>query len=93
MVSIYTCGFNLINNQFDWKSALQNYLDFCLFDKDEVVIAINTSEDETLKEVTSFAKGTCIKIVSTNFDYNDPLCVGKIKNEALKIAPIIIVCN
>ena len=45
MFSIYSSAFNLIKNNFDYKEAIDNFCNFA----EEVVIAVNTSEDDTLQ--------------------------------------------
>ena len=81
MFSIYSSAFNLIKNDFNYKEAIDN---FCKF-AEEVVIAVNTSEDDTLQVLQNLSSEyTNLKIISTDFDYADPLLDGKIKNEALQ---------
>jgi len=46
MFSIYTIAFNVVKNQFDFKEAVEN---FCFF-AEEVVVAVNKSEDGTLEQ-------------------------------------------
>jgi hypothetical protein len=80
-ISSYTSGFNLIQNEFDWKKTLLNHMRLA----DEVVVAINTSEDDTLEEVKAFAaERDKIEIIETDFSYLDPDLDGKIKNAALQ---------
>tara|TARA_Y100001937_G_scaffold39911_1_gene56634 strand:- start:171 stop:974 length:804 start_codon:yes stop_codon:yes gene_type:complete len=81
MFSIYSSAFNLVKNNFDYKEAIDNFCNFA----EEVVIAVNTSEDntlETLQELSSEYDN--LKIISTDLSYEDPLVDGKIKNEALQ---------
>lgn len=81
MFSIYSSAFNLIENQFDYKDALEN---FCAF-ADEVVIAVNTSVDDTFKVLSDLQSVySNLVIISTDFSYQDPLLDGKIKNAALQ---------
>lgn len=83
MISIYTSAFNLIKNNFDYKEALFNFSHIA----NELVIAVNTSEDETLEVLKKEAQDIqrCfVKIVPTDFSYSDPLLDGKIKNAALQ---------
>lgn len=79
---IYTSGFNLIQNGFDFRSALDKFIAFA----DEVVIAINTSDDDTLAQVLKYSedKTDKLKIVLTAYSYDDPDLDGKIKNAALQ---------
>jgi GDP-D-mannose dehydratase len=50
MFSIYTSAFNLIKNKFNYRFYIQNFSQFA----DEVVIAINTSEDNSVNEVRDY---------------------------------------
>lgn len=83
MISIYTSAFNLIKNKFDYKDALFNFSNLA----NELVIAVNTSEDDTLEVLKEEARQNTkcnIKVISTDFLYTDPLLDGKIKNAALQ---------
>ena len=81
MFSIYSSAFNLVKNNFDYKEAVDN---FCKF-AEEVVIAVNTSEDNTLEALQSLSSEyDNLKIISTDLSYEDPFVDGKIKNEALQ---------
>ncbi len=83
MFSIYASAFNLIKNNFDYKGALNNFSAFA----DEVVLAINTSEDNTFEVLQSYIteKGyTNVVLIQTSFDYKDNEFDGKIKNAALQ---------
>jgi hypothetical protein len=82
MFSIYTSAFNLIKNKFNYRFHIQNFSQFA----DEVVIAINTSEDNSVNEVQDYVIENCdnVYILETNFSYEDPLLDGKIKNAALQ---------
>jgi hypothetical protein len=83
MFSIYTSAFNLIKNKFNYKFHIQNFAQFA----DEVVIAINTSEDNSVNELRDFVIDNCnnVSILETSFSYDDPLLDGKIKNAALQV--------
>jgi hypothetical protein len=81
--SSYTSAFNLIKMGFDWQSSLLNYSQFM----DEVVIAINTSSDNTFEILNKFIEDqnlTNIILCQSSFDYNDPAFDGKIKDFALQ---------
>ena len=81
MFSIYSSAFNLVKHGFDYKEALHNFCNFA----EEVVIAVNSSEDQTLETLQSLcSEYPNLKIISTDFSYEDPLLDGKIKNEALQ---------
>ena len=82
-ISIYSTAFNIIKNEFNYEDAIKNYLYYA----DEVCLAINTSEDDSLKEVKKFIienNFRNVKIIETNFNYDDPFCYGKIVNAALQ---------
>jgi hypothetical protein len=80
MFSIYSSAFNLIKNNFDYIESINN---FCRF-ADEVVIAVNKSEDNTFEALNSLNLNN-LKLIETDFSYQDPLLDGKIKNEALQV--------
>jgi|LakMenEpi03Aug12_release.lakeMendotaPanAssembly.Ray.scaffolds.fasta_scaffold30177_8 hypothetical protein len=81
MISIYSSAFNLIKNNFDFVFSINNFCNFA----NEVVIAVNTSEDDTLSSLINLTNTyKNLKIISTNFSYEDPLLDGKIKNESLQ---------
>jgi uncharacterized protein YxjI len=81
MFSIYSSAFNIIKNDFEYESFVNNFCQFA----EEVVIAVNKSEDDTLSALEDLQiKNNNLKIISTNFSYEDPLLDGKIKNEALQ---------
>ena len=81
--SSYTSAFNLVKRGFDWQNSILNYSQFM----DEVVIAINTSEDDTFETVSKFLEEKGISNVilcQCSFDYSDLAFDGKIKNFALQ---------
>lgn len=79
--SIYSSAFNLIKNNFDYRGAIKNFTSFA----EEVVIAVNSSEDDTFRVLSNFQIDfPNLKIISCNFSYDDPLLDGKIKNFALQ---------
>jgi len=80
-ISIYTSGFNLLKNNFDYEDALEN---FCKF-AEEVVICLNPSVDNTLEAITVMTKiYPNLKIVESDYSYENPLFVGLMKNDALQ---------
>ncbi len=81
-LSIYSTAFNAIKNNFDFRGALENWFYYA----DEVCISINTSEDDTYKEIKEWGefRGFNLKINRTDFSYDDPFCYGKIENSALQ---------
>jgi hypothetical protein len=85
--SIYTSCFNIIKNNFNyWEFTIPKWLDFLENgEKGEIVICINSSEDDTLKIIKDrFSSNNAIKIIESNFDYTDYAFDGKIKNQALQ---------
>jgi len=81
--SSYTSAFNLVKMGFDWQNSLLNYSQFM----DEVVLAINKSEDNTFEVLSNFIqeKGIAnIILCQCDFDYQDLAFDGKIKNFALQ---------
>lgn len=85
--SIYTSCFNIIKNNFNyWEFTIPKWLDFLENgEKGEVVICINSSEDDTLKIIKDkFSSNNAIKIIESSFDYTDYSFDGKIKNQALQ---------
>jgi hypothetical protein len=83
VISVYHSAFNLNKHGFTgWQDCLRKSCKFA----DQVVVAINTSEDDTYDTVSSILKDNAknSKILKTNFDYQDPWLDGKIKNAALQ---------
>lgn len=67
---------------FDWMGALINFLSIA----DEVVVMVNTSEDDSYEAMAKFSEEfRGLFIYQSHFDYSDPEFDGKIKNEALKM--------
>jgi hypothetical protein len=82
-ISIYSTAFNVIKNEFNYEDAIKNYLYYA----DEVCLAVNTSEDNSLEEIKNYVEKNNfnnVKIISTDFSYDDPFCYGKIVNAALQ---------
>lgn len=79
MFSIYTSAFNLIKNNFSYKQSIENFCNIA----EEVVVAINKSEDSTLESVKSLSYKN-LNIIEVDIPYTDPLLDGKIKNAALQ---------
>lgn len=88
-LSIYTSLYNAQKMSFDWKGALQNWISF-LDRSGEIVIIVNTSEDDTLSAVREFAKTAVLlpsqvllKVIEASISYSDPAFDGKLKALAL----------
>jgi hypothetical protein len=81
-ISIYSTAFNIVKNNFDYEDALRNFLYYA----DEVCLAINKSEDDTLNVVSKYVADNKlnVKIIATEFEYDDPFCYGKIVNAGLQ---------
>ncbi len=82
IISQYVAGWDLIKNSFDIK----DYLDNAFYYVDEVCVALNTSKDNSLEILNKYKQdtGRNLKIIETNFSYDDPFCYGKIVNAALQ---------
>lgn len=83
MISIYHSAFNLNKHGFvGWQDCLGKSCHFA----DEVVVAINTSEDDTENSIRKILakEAKSYQIINTSFDYKDPWLDGKIKNAALQ---------
>ena len=85
-IGIYTTAFNIIKNNFDYMDAIRNWLLYA----DHISIAVNTSDDDTIKDMNyrfdllDISDQEKIHIIDTNFSYEDPFCYGKIENAALQ---------
>lgn len=90
-ISVYTQVYNAEKYNINFVQPLQNYLDF-LDDNDEIVIAVNQSEDNTFALVNNAIKAikdntskkTKIFAIHTDFSYSDIELDGKVKNAALQ---------
>ena len=88
MFSVYTQFYNVEKFNIDFKSAITNFCEFLTKD-DEVVITVNTSEDNTLNKIITFVASLPVRypnveIVPCDFSYNDIEFDGKVKNHALQ---------
>ena len=84
MFSIYTSLYHIEKHNFPWRLSLENFVKFAGLDG-EVVIAVNKSEDNTLQIIREFAATHAnVKIVETNFSYDNIEMDGKIKDAALQ---------
>lgn len=82
-ISIYSYGWNLIKYHFDIEDALANWSKYA----NEIVIAINTSEDNTYNEIDRIAKANNypVVLIKTEFDpINDPYYYGKVVDAAFQ---------
>lgn len=82
MISIYVTCYNLLSHGFTgWDKNLKNACQFA----DEVVIAVNTSDDGTEDAIRdALWEHKNWKIISANFSKLDPLYDGRLKNLALQ---------
>jgi hypothetical protein len=81
MISIYTSAFNLVKNKFNYEFHINNFCDIA----DEVVVCVNTSDDNTFEVLKkAFSSRKNLKIIKSDFSYDDPMLDGKIKNRALQ---------
>lgn len=98
MFSIVTAAYNIVDMTYDWKNNISNWHSF-LEGEGEIIVAVNTSTDNTVKElellfkqlnsigVTQFTRNKItLKIINTEFSYEDVEFDGKIKNSAYKAA-------
>jgi len=83
-LSAYVSAFNLLQNGFDYEDALTDMIAFF----DEVVVAVNTSEDGTLAALQALAAAPesvgKLRVISTSFRYDDVTFDGAVKNAALQ---------
>lgn len=89
-ISQYVAGWSLIKQNFDIKE----YLDNAFYYVDEVSVALNTSEDNSLEILNKYKNdtGRNLIITETNFSYDDPFCYGNIVNSALQVCSGDILC-
>jgi glycosyltransferase involved in cell wall biosynthesis len=84
MFSIYTSLYHIEKHSFPWRESLENFVQFA-GDDSEVVVAVNKSEDNTLAIIKEFAaQNPTVKIVETNYSYDNIEMDGLIKNAALQ---------
>ncbi len=82
-LSAYVSGWDLIANGFNYQSSLAAMVVFF----DEVVVAVNTSKDDTLAALQTLAAAETsgkLKVISTEFSYTDVTFDGAVKNAALQ---------
>ena len=81
-ISVYQTAYNILINGFSrWQDSVINSAQFA----DEVIIAVNTSDDDTdsaIRDILWEYKNW--KIVPANFSKLDPLWDGRMKNLALQ---------
>jgi hypothetical protein len=82
MISTYQTAYNLIQNGFSrWQESLINSCQFA----DEVIVAVNTSDDDTDSAIRdTLWEYKNWKIVPANFSRLDPMWDGRMKNLALQ---------
>lgn len=88
--SIVSSWFNVEKMKFDWRGALENWLTF-LRGTGEIVIAVNTSQDDSPKLIREWVNNfkidnptnfTKIQIIDIEIPYTDPAFDGKGKAAA-----------
>ncbi|MEK6882987.1 MAG: hypothetical protein AABY22_25410 [Nanoarchaeota archaeon] len=82
-ISLYSTAFNVIKCKFDYSDALTNFCNFA----EEVVLSVNTSEDNTLEAIQQWKKDNKVehlKILETNISYESPWWDGLLKNNSLQ---------
>lgn len=81
-ISTYQTAYNILTNGFSrWQESVINSCQF----SDEVIIAVNTSEDDTDSAIRdTLWEYKNWKIVPANFSKLDPLWDGRMKNLALQ---------
>ncbi len=91
MIAIYTAGYNLQSMGFSWKETLTLWLRF-LRNTGQIVVAANTSTDETPKRLRDFFEqyrmenpwcNTKTVVIDAAISYDDPEFDGKLKALAL----------
>lgn len=80
--SIYSTAYNILQNSFSrWQESVLNSVQFA----DEVIIAVNTSDDDTDSAIRdTLWEYKNWKIVPANFSKLDPFWDGRMKNLALQ---------
>lgn len=81
-ISIYSTAYNILQNGFSrWQESVLNSVQFA----DEVIIAVNTSDDDTDSAIRdTLWEYKNWKIVPANFSKLDPFWDGRMKNLALQ---------
>ena len=101
--SIVTSWYNVVRMRFAWREAAENWLDFLNGDG-QLVIAINTSDDDTPRIVREWvakwqaehtASATKIDVIDIAIPYTDPAFDGKGKAAATAAAtePFVILLD
>lgn len=80
--SVYSTAYNILQNGFSrWQESVLNSVQFA----DEVIIAVNTSDDDTDSAIRdTLWEYKNWKIVPANFSKLDPFWDGRMKNLALQ---------
>lgn len=79
-ISVYTSAFNIVKHGFvHWEKSLQLSSKLA----DEVIVCVNTSEDNTIEAINEIGLEN-LKIIQSDISYDDPLLDGKVKNTALQ---------
>lgn len=88
--SIYSQWFNIEKSGFKWRETLDNWVEFLGTDHNQIVIAVNKSEDDTaalvrkyLKEIVDVRSHLKADVIDIDIPYTDPAFDGKGKAAAL----------
>lgn len=83
MFSIYAAAYNIQKFSFNYEKNIRNWCDF-VGPNGQVVIAVNTSEDDSLKELIKIKKYILnLELIGTNISYKNNRFDGLIKQAAL----------
>lgn len=91
MISIYSSFFNVEKAGFAWRETLENWQRF-LAGRGEIVIAVNTSEDDSPRLIREWAeewkkrnatRNVPVQVIDAAIPYDDPEFDGKLKALAL----------
>lgn len=82
--SLYSSGWNLIDNLFDYEFHINNFCEF-IGDSGGVTICCNTSSDNSLETLQNLTKKySNLKIIESDFSYENPDLDGLVKNASLQ---------
>lgn len=91
--TVHTSLFNVIKNSYDVERSIGNWAEFLSFMPEfhEIVLVVNTSEDNTLQYIKDLAikfrkQNVNIEVLESNIPYSDPAFDGKIKDVGFQAA-------